>query len=108
MQVRGELILLDLRNRFFHKVASRYSDAYSSILTTSAQRQHQVKHRPTLDVVVLRSAVIIHLLTAENQSVFGTRGEGVSRGAQRMRKERLFVASELFFRVKTIEGPSAL
>eukprot|EP00230_Micromonas_polaris_P003057 CAMPEP_0119209378 /NCGR_PEP_ID=MMETSP1327-20130426/1420_1 /TAXON_ID=38833 /ORGANISM="Micromonas pusilla, Strain RCC2306" /LENGTH=114 /DNA_ID=CAMNT_0007206195 /DNA_START=56 /DNA_END=400 /DNA_ORIENTATION=- len=38
-----------------------------TLLAASAQRQHQVKHRPAFDVVVLRSPVIAHLLPAENQ-----------------------------------------
>ena len=40
-----------------------------------AQRQHQVKHRTAFYVVVLRGPVVVHLLSAEDQSG-GGEGEG--------------------------------
>ena len=55
--------------------ASRHSCPVRVVLATSAQRQHQVKHRAAFYVVVLRGPVVVHLLSAEDQSG-GGEGEG--------------------------------
>ena len=58
--------------------ASRHSPCSCPVrvvLATSAQRQHQVKHRTAFYVVVLRGPVVVHLLSAEDQSG-GGEGEG--------------------------------
>ena len=55
--------------------ASRHSCPVRVVLATSAQRQHQVKHRTAFYVVVLRGPVVVHLLSAEDQSG-GGEGEG--------------------------------
>lgn len=77
---------------FVRRVALPPLDAPRVVLATSAQRQHQVKHRTALYVVVLRGPVVVHLLPAEDQSG-GGEGEGdVSRGRRRFVESRkLFV-----------------
>ena len=74
--------------------ASRHSPCSCPVrvvLATSAQRQHQVKHRTAFYVVVLRGPVVVHLLSAEDQSGGGEGGD-VSRGRRRLEENmKLFV-----------------
>ena len=47
----------------------------SYLLASSAQGQHEVKHRPALDVVLLGGPVVVHLLPSEDQPESAS-GEG--------------------------------
>ena len=96
---------MDYRKSVFRqRRVTRPATCPGVVLATSAQRQHQVKHRTALYVVVFCGPVVVHLLPAEDQSG-GGEGEGdVSRGRRRFEDSRKLFVEDLARRGGRVTG----